>query len=212
MDPTTTAWQNYAATGRPDFLNYLHRGDVTWGDLWRYYRDTPTEPESIQRLTRLFHIFNSQDYDREGCVLSEDGVVYPRLREWAEFAVGYPTLLPEPVTRENLADLLSSSLISSLYYEAVFGVYLQAVLRRHADAWATGQFYAEERGAQAATGERKLSLNLPELPRSPDPVHPETWDRTVRSVMQRHYREWNQAFAMAIGDEDPAWQDEGAGG
>ena len=39
-------WQEYALSGRPDFLNYLHSGDVTWEKLWEFYRRQPAAPRA----------------------------------------------------------------------------------------------------------------------------------------------------------------------
>src|SRR5687767_699731 len=121
-----TAWQGYALTGRPDFLNYLRAGFVTWRQLWEFYRDHPADPNVVVRLMGLFHGFQSHDYDREGCVLDPDGDVYPQLREWARFAVAQREFLPEGTLRDNLADLLEQNLVSPLYYEAAFSAYLEA--------------------------------------------------------------------------------------
>src|SRR5579872_278863 len=121
-------WKGYALTGRPDFLNYLKRGDVTWSELWAFYRENPADASAMIHLMGLFHIFLSQQYDREGSVLDREGEVYPQLREWARFAVSCQEFVPEENLRDSLAHLLGQSLISALYYEAVFSVFVEACL------------------------------------------------------------------------------------
>src|SRR5688572_5543192 len=188
-------WKSYALTGRPDFLNYLRRGDVTWGELWRFYRENPADPAAMVRLMGLFHLFLSQDYDREGCVLDPDGRVYPELREWAGFAVAAQEFVPEEKLRDSLAGFLSQSLISPLYYEAVFSVYVEACLEEHAQA---GNFsptpltvFGEK--VSADTGGRRLAMRLPELPRYPG--------EALSSLLDRHYDSWNLAYVAALGED-----------
>src|SRR5687767_3768290 len=89
------AWKSYAFSGRPDFLNYLYRGDVSGRELWEFSGQTPADTDAMVRLIGLFHSFQSADYDRSGCVLDRDGPVYTRLREWARFAVAAEEFLPE---------------------------------------------------------------------------------------------------------------------
>lgn len=208
-----TGWHAYALTGRPDLLNYMRRGDVTWSDLWRFYRDNPADPSAMVRLMGLFHMFLSQDYDGEGCVLDEGGRVYPQLREWAEFVVECRDLVPEEKLRDSLASLLSQSLVSALYYEAVFNTYLEATLHQHAAVWATDPEQLEKLEAVDRIEPRKgrLSMHLPELHWAPA-LHDTRWNETATALMGRHYVAWDQAYVLALGEEDSGWLDEGGEG
>ena len=46
------SWQGYALSGRPDFLNYLNAGDVTWEKLWDFYRQATALPAAMRSLMR----------------------------------------------------------------------------------------------------------------------------------------------------------------
>ena len=46
-------WQSYALQGRPDVLNYLHRGDVSWEGLWSFYRTRAASPEAVMAVMNL---------------------------------------------------------------------------------------------------------------------------------------------------------------
>lgn len=211
---TRTAWQGYANTGRPDFLNYLRAGDVTWSELWDHYRAHTPESEAVLRLTGLFHIFMSQAYDDEGGVLDRDGEVFTALRDWGELALDRPDLVPEERLRDSLATLLGQSLISPLYYEAVFTLFVEASLARHVRLWTENLDQLEEpqAGARAAVERRHMAIHLDELPRAPSPQIARRWDHHVSVVIGRHYTAWDEAYALAIGDDGEAWRDEGDGG
>lgn len=213
LDPTS-GWQTYALTGRPDFLNYLQRGDVTWRRLWTFYHENPADTDVMVRLMGLFHAFLSQDYDREGCILHEHCVVYADLKDWARFVVDHRDWIPEEKLRASLAALLGQSLISSLYYEAAFSVYLEALIGAQAREWA--QDAAPRNGLRLRPAvrapERRLAIRLPELPRYPELQGRPHWEETVATLVQRHYEEWNRAYVLAIGEEEADWLDEGGEG
>ena len=88
------AWQTYALAGRRDFLNYLHKGNVTWPEVWSFYRTYPADTDAVVRICGLFHMFESLAFDREGCVLDCDEGAYRSLREWSEFSVEAEAHLP----------------------------------------------------------------------------------------------------------------------
>lgn len=211
---SSSAWQGYALTGRPDFLNYHHRGDVTWSELWGFYAKRGAEPEAVLRLTGLFHIFQSQAYDGEGCVLERDGEVYHELEAWVGLAMDREDLVPEERLRENLATLLAQGLISPLYYEAVFSVYVEACLTRSVDRWTAD---LEALGAVESTESAKLlrgrlGMHLDQLPRCPIPSGADRWDTLVVGLVNRHYDAWDLAYTAALGDDAEGWQDDGDGG
>jgi hypothetical protein len=206
-----SGWETYALVGRPDFLNYLRRGDVTWEDLWAFYSESAVEPSAVVRLSGLFHLFLSQEFEREGSVLEPESDVYRRLKLWATFAVDRPDRAPESGLRDSLADLLGQSLISPLYYEAVFSVYLEATLELQAKLWPD---VPSDSAAlpHPEIEDRKLALRLSGLPRCPEVHTSARWDETLSILVDRHYATWNYAYALALGDEDEDWIDEGGGG
>jgi hypothetical protein len=197
------AWQSYAVSGRPDFLNYLHRGDVTWNQLWGFYRQHPADPSSVLRLTGLFHAFLSQDFDRVGCVLDQDTEVYRGLQEWAGFATEWTEFVPEEKVCEALAGLLGQSLISPLYYEAVFNVFLEASLKRSLQEGSSGP--EVEPGPAAA---RRLRILLPDLALDLDGRC--GGEEDLRAAIDRRHAAWNQGYVAALGcEEDDLWEDGG---
>jgi hypothetical protein len=195
-----SAWRGYAVSGRPDFLNYLHRGDVTWRELWDYYRENPADPASVLRLTGLFHAFLCQDFETAGSLLDPDSDVCQGLRTWAAFAAGHTEFVPEEKLRESLTGLLAQSLISPLYYEAVFNVFLEASLGED-----PGEGLAEEDGTTAAAA-RRLRILLPDLYGE----HPGAG--ALRAAADRRHAAWNRCFVEALGEEEESgWDDGGEG-
>jgi hypothetical protein len=209
-----TGWQAYALTGRPDLLNYMRRGDVTWSELWRFYRQSPADPSAMIRVMGLFHMFLSHDYDGEGCVLDADGRVYPQLREWARFVVDSQDFVPEEKLRDSLAGLLGQSLISPLYYEAVFNAYLEAALHKHAAVWSTDSTLLEKLRTPEMREPRegRLAIHLHDMRWSSDLQDSRYWHDTVSMLMGRHYAAWDQAYALALGEDDETWLDDGGEG
>lgn len=205
-------WEGYALTGRPDFLNYLQRGDVTWDDLWSFYRANPADTDAMVRLMGLFHAFLSLDYDRSGSVLDRETGVYPVLREWARLTVELRDLIPEEKLRDSLAGLLGQSLISPLYYEAAFSVYVEAAVERHAQIWLTDPSGIEKLEAPTQVQDRRLSLRLPDLPRFAELQGRPFWEESVSAVVEQHYATWNQAYALVLGDDERDWFDDGGEG
>ena len=204
------AWHGYALTGRPDFLNYLRRGDVSWSDLWRFYRETPAEADVMTRLIGLFHAFLSVEYDREGCVLDADNRVYPQLHEWARFAVECREYLPEEKLRDSLAGLLAQSLVSAHYYEAVFNVYLEAYLEQQRERWMTE---VPHKLPEEAPLSRRLAVRLSDLPHWQILAATPGLRQAAESVVDGHYPGWNRAYVLALGEDedDGDWLDEGGG-
>jgi len=197
------AWQGYAVSGRPDFLNYLRRGDVTWSQLWGFYRENPADPWAVLRLTGLFHAFASQDFDRSGCVLDRDTDLYQTLRGWADFAAEATEFVPEEKVREALGGLLAQSLISPLYYEAVFNVFLEASLERSLPVAGPAALDSERRSA------RRLRILLPDL--APERLGKSAGGEGLRAAVDRRYAAWNQGFLLALGEEDDGWEEGGEG-
>jgi hypothetical protein len=202
-------WKAYALNGRPDFLNYLRQGDVTWPELWQFLSAEAADTEVMLRLSGLFHLFLSPEFEREGSVLDAEGDVFPQLHTWALFAVGERETLPEERLREGLSELLGQGYLSPLYYEAAFSLYVEANAER----------------ATAPVPERLETWRLPRMPedpahglriRLPDypsayPVCPDPNDRVLQMAGPR-YDAWNRAYLTALGDEDDDWLDEGGEG
>lgn len=209
--PVDTGWQAYALNGRPDLLNYMRRGDVTWSDLWRFYRASPADPSAMVRLIGLFHMFLSQDYDREGCVLDADGEVYPRLHEWAVFVAECSDFIPEEKLRESLADLLGRSLISPLYYEAVFNAYLEAELH-HVAALETAPSSNGDAPNTKSTYHGRLCVHLYEDGLNPRVPAGAASRQLFSTLVGRHYAAWDQAYTVALGEDETDWLDEGGEG
>jgi hypothetical protein len=214
MDVTgnQSGWKAYALAGRPDFLNYLRRGDVGWGDVWRLYREAEVDPEAVVRGMSLFHIFHSQDYDREGCLLQRDQPVYAALREWAEAALDLGERVPEQSLRDSLANLLGQSLVSALYFEAAFNVFVEAsadrrVAESHLEAAAP---CPEPAGAVDSEGGVRLRTGLPQ--ETVRTFGGGRWHRAYLQVVDQHREAWERAYAGAVGETDPLWVDEGGSG
>jgi hypothetical protein len=210
------SWQGHALSGRPDFLNYLNAGDVTWEELWQFYRHTPPPHEAVRSLTRLFHLFLSSQYDAAGCWLDPEGEVAARLRAWAEFALDAAERLSLEAAQTDLAGLVGSGLITPLYYQAAYLVFMETSVDRRASEWTAGR----------AT---ELRADFPELP-APDerclPVyHPGAdrfshlrgdarWEAALSSLVCEQYSSWNSAFAAHLPDPDheEAWTTAGGEG
>jgi hypothetical protein len=207
-------WKVYAVTGRPDFLNYLHRGDVTWSQLWDFYREFPADPDAMVHLMGLFHLFQSADYDAEGGVLDRDGRVYGALREWAGFVVECQEFLPEEKLSVGLGALLAGSLISALYYEAVFNVYLEASLERRPQLWLSDPQVVQrlQEGAVPEAEQGSLRICLSQLTPRPEKREGGHWEEDLSQVVRRHYALWSGAYSQALGEEEPDWRDEGGEG
>ena len=199
-------WQKYALNGRPDFLNYLRQGEVTWPELWEFLRVEAADTEAMVRLSGLFHLFLCPEFEREGSVLDGDGTVFPQLHKWALFAIEANADLPEARLRDGLSDLLAQGLLSPLYYEAVFSLYVEASAEREGR---TLPDLDRDWPLPRLTG-TGLHIRLPDYP-SPYPVCPDPNDRVLQMAGPR-YDAWNQAYLTALGDEDEDWLDEGGEG
>jgi hypothetical protein len=202
-------WQAYALTGRPDFLNYLRQREVTWPELWEFLSASSADTEALARLSGLFHIFLCPEFEQQGSFLDADGSVYPQLHTWALFAVRAGERLPEDRLRDGLSDLLAQGLLSPLYYEAVFSLYVEAsaewlgrVLPDLDASWPLPRV--------PVTSETGLRIRMPNYP-SPYPVRPDPNDRVLQMASPR-YEAWNSAYLTALGDEDEDWLDEGGEG
>jgi hypothetical protein len=202
-------WKGYALTGRPDFLNYLRRGDVTWSELWTFYRTSAPDPDAMLRLCGLFHLFLCPQFEAEGSVLIEDEGAYVPLKEWTRFAIYIQFAVPETRLRESLSDLLAQGLLSPLYFEAVFSLYLDAEAERQ--EWETSAL--QQGVAQVGLTPRQdngLRIRLPNFP-STYASRPHR-NELVLQAAGDHYSEWNRSYLDALGDEEEDWQDEGGGG
>lgn len=202
-------WQGYALSGRPDFLNYLNAGDVTWDELWEFYRQSPVPSEAVRALTRLFHLFVSSEYDAAGCWLDPDGEVAARLRSWASFALEAADRLPLELLQADLAGLVGSGLITLLYYEAVYLVYVETSVERHASAWTAARLPGEPvvRLGLPGADERRLPVYHPGAERFSHLAGDPNWDAALRSLIATQYQSWNAVFVAQLPDEehDEAW-------
>ncbi len=211
------SWQEYALTGRPDFLNYLDTGDVSWEALWDFYRQKPAVPgEAVRSLVRLFHLFLSSEYDRAGCWLDPEGEIYARLRAWAEFTQEHVGDLPVEEVRADLAGLLGSGLITPLYYQAVYLVWTETCVDRCAAAWPAGQpaSLLPERADLPAPDDRHLPVYHPGPDRFPHLLRDPAWDATLHTLIASQYQSWNGAFATTVpdGEEEEVWTTVGGEG
>jgi len=205
---STDGWKGYALTGRPDFLNYVRQGDVTWSELWEFYRASPTEPDAMLRLCGLFHLFLCPQFEEEGSVLDADEGSYLPLKEWARFAVYIQFALPETRLRDALSELLAQGLLSPLYYEAVFSTYLEADMERQ--EWETSALLNGVQTSRPLEGlGNGLRIRLPDFP-STYATSPHRNERLLQ-VAGGHYAAWNRSYLDAVGEEDEDWMDEGGG-
>jgi hypothetical protein len=210
------SWQEHALTGRPDFLNYLHAGDVSWDELWELYRRQASPPEAVRSLMRLFHMFLSSEYDAGGCWLDPEGEVYARLRAWTEFALDNSSGLTVDVVQADLAGLLGSGLITPLYYQAAYLVWTESCVDRCATAWSKGQ----PQGSRSECPDlpdpdaRYLPVYHPGPARFPHLLGDPSWNAALRSLIFTQYHSWNSAFAETVPDweEEEAWTTVGGEG
>lgn len=208
MGDAGAAWKEYALTGRPDFLNYLHGGDVSWDDLWRFYQENPADAGAVVKLIRLFHLFQCRDFEQSGSILDRDEAAYQALRSWATFAVACQEVLPESLLCESLSDLLANSMVSPLYYEAVFSVYLEASLE-HANGVGVPDSPAEPPGSPAEFQAGRLRVRLPDLPLL---LNNREDGSSLLPAHQQCYALWDHAYSCALGEELNDWEDEGGEG
>lgn len=207
-------WQGYARDGRPDLLNYLRRGDVTWEELWAYYRERASSAEAVQRLTGLFHAFMSSEFDQAGCHLDEDGETWCQLSAWAAFAIEFEDLLPEAAIQEILRRLGDQGMVSGLYYNAVFSVYMETLLDRYAGEGRLAERVADRRDGLPAPEERRLGTYYPDAARFPQLSGEPAWRETLDAFLAGHYRTWNHAYAAIYtrSEEEALFQEVGGEG
>jgi hypothetical protein len=196
-------WQGHALVGRPDFLNYLHAGDVTWEGIWRFCCAQPVPPDSVLRVMSLFHVFLSAAYDSAGCWLDPEGEVYRELQLWARFAVSMEETLPEAEVLDALGQLLDTGLATRLYYGAAFATYVEAALDRAVARWPHDATHLRAAEAERAPSEARL---LPAY--APDPARfaalendPE-WERCMNHLLDRHYDSWNRVYVATAPDDE----------
>ena len=201
-------WKICALNGRSDFLNFVHQGEVTWSELWAFYRTAAADPEAMLRLYELFHLHLCPQFEAEGSVLDADEGAYVPLKEWARFAVYEQFALSEARLRESLSQLLAQGQLSPLYFEAAFSLYVEAEAERQ--EWETS---ALQRGVAQhrplASMGSGLRIRLPNVPSTYASVSHR--DELVLQAADSHYSEWNQSYLTAVGEEDDDWQDEGEG-
>jgi hypothetical protein len=203
------SWQAYAETGRPDFLNYLHAGDVTWEELWDYYRQRPSGPEAVRSLVRLFHLFHSSQYDSAGCWLDPDDEIYVRLRGWAEFALDSAERVSLRDVQQDLAGLVGTGLVTPLYYQAAYTVFAETSVDRHAQEWA-GEERASRSGGRAelpSEEQRRLPVYHPGPTRFPHLQQDSAWNEALTAHLAAQYSAWNQAYVTNLPDleEEEVW-------
>jgi hypothetical protein len=198
------SWQSYALSGRPDFLNYLNAGDVTWEELWQFYRQTPASPEAVRSLMRLFHLFLSSQYDAVGCWLDPEGEVAARLRAWAEFVLDAAERLSIEQTQADLAALVGSGLVTPLYYQAAYLAFMETSVDRHASEWSQGRAAGPlaDGPELPAPAERCLPVYHPGADRFSHLRNDPSWDAALHSLVSEQYSSWNRAFAAHLPDPD----------
>ena len=206
-------WQEAARTGSADFLLHLHQRSVTWSELWRFYAEDRVSAGSSLALIGFFHAGMSRAYDLEGGVLECDGAMYPQLQEWARFVVSHEDLVPEEALRDSLAGLLAVGLISLLYYEVVFSVYLEARLERQ---WELCLEAGGGRGQTWATTvpvpRGRLRIRWTERLGNAAVSEDTPWVQSLSNLVEQHYAAWNAACGLALGDEADERHDEGGQG
>ena len=93
-------WQSYLLQGRPDFVNYIHTGDVTWPQVWEALDDLDESDTAVLlKACRFFFAFNSWEFDEMGCAMDLDSELAEHVGSWARFAVRRRGALPEPALR-----------------------------------------------------------------------------------------------------------------
>lgn len=201
-------WKSCALKGQAEFLDFVRQGEVTWSELWAFYRTASADPEAMLRLSELFHLSLCPQFEAEGSVLDADEGTYVPLKEWARFAVYEQFALPEARLRESLSQLLAQGQLSPLYFEAVFSLYVEAEAERQ--EWETSALQhgvAQHRPLVGLTN--GLRIRLPNVPSAYAAVSHR--DELVLRAADSHYSEWNQSYLTAVGEEDDDWQDEGEG-
>jgi hypothetical protein len=200
------SWQGYALAGRPDFLNYLHAGDVTWEEVWRLCRDRPAPPDSTLRVMSLFHMFLSAAYDGAGCWLDPEGDVCRELQTWARFAVAMDGTLTETQVLNILAHLLERGLATRLYYAAAFATYVEAALDRAVQQWRHDPTHLRAAGSDETERAPSEARLLPAY--APDPARfaalqndPE-WEGCMNRLLDHHYYSWNRVYVATAPDEE----------
>lgn len=198
------SWQDHALSGRPDFLNYLHAGDVQWEELWEFYRQQSAPPESIRSLTRFFHMFLSSEYDQAGCWLDPEGEIYPRMRAWAEFALDIVERVPLGNGQVDLARLVGAGLVTPLYYQAAYTVFAETTVDRQASEW-SGEVMAPPSASPIrlpAYEQRCLPAYHPGPGRFPHLQQDTAWHEALQVHLAVQYRAWNQAFVENLPDAE----------
>jgi hypothetical protein len=198
------SWQGYALAGRPDFLNYLNRGDVTWEELWEFYGRQTAPSEAIRALMRLFHLFLSDRYDAAGCWLDPEGEVLARLKGWAAFVLDDADRLPLEEVRADLAGLVGAGMVTPLYYQAAYLVFMEASVDRHVSSLTSGavsELSAEVSGLPGPE-ERRLPVYHPGADRFAHLQGDIDWEAALRSLVAHQYSSWNSAYAANLPDPD----------
>jgi hypothetical protein len=201
-------WQGYVLSGRPDLMNYVRAGDVTWERIWRFCRDAPAPGDAVLRVTRLFHIFLSWAYDRAGCWLDPEGEVCRELRAWARHAVAWEEGPQEELQLSVLAGLLEKNLVTRLYYEAAFAIYAEAALEAYAERWRRDRETIRDlAGANGAALPRLATAGAlppyePEAQRFAELSHDAEWEACVPRLLARHYHSWNRVYLATAPDAE----------
>ena len=206
-------WKERALRGSPDFLNDLRDGAVTWSQLWAFYRQNGADPGAVLALMGFFHVVMSRQYEREGSLLDVDGRVYPELCDWARFVVANEEAVPEEKLRDSLAGLLGLSLVSPLYYELVFSLYLEASLERQVEIGAADATLSEAGWrADLLPPQGQMAVRLPERARCADGQGNGPAAEMLSRLLTRHYPPWDAAYTLALGRQAADQFEEGGEG
>lgn len=201
-------WQGYVLSGRPDVMNYIRAGDVTWERIWRFCREGNVPGDAVLRVTRLFHIFLSWAYDRAGCWLDPEGEVCRELRGWAREAVAWEDGPSEESHLAVLSALLEKNLVSRLYYEAAFTLYAEAALDGYAARWEREREAIRELAAANGAGMPStvtagaLPPYQPEVGRYAGLGQDDEWVACLPRLMARHYHAWNRVYLATAPDPE----------
>ena len=198
------SWQGYALSGRPDFLNYLNAGDVTWEELWDFYRQATALPAAMRSLMRLFHLFLSSEYDAAGCWLDPESEILARLRAWAAFGLDLAERVPLEEVQADLAGLVGAGLVTPLYYQAAYLVFMETSVERHASAWPEAGVPVPpgDRPGLPAPDQRLLPVYHPGSDRFSHLQGDADWEAALRSLVSSQYSSWNRAYAAHLPDPD----------
>lgn len=192
-------WQSYALTGRPDLLNYLRTGDLTWIDLWAFYDERGLPPTTaLARCASLFHQFLSWQLDLEGGQVDTEGELMRDLMAWARFCVKHDGEVPERTVRDQLVELAEAGSVSASYFEHAYQCYLRAVVENYSANWQAGSAPQEFEGLDELVpchGHGKLDVFVPEDSPGNPMAGTSEWERFKRAVVQHYHDTWCASYS-----------------